>query len=83
MKKTVRGLNLLILQLLPSSICQGVSCLVGSVLPMRLLQMAGLNGALGKQPAPGVPSSRRETYVFGFPRFLRIESPRISMRWAL
>jgi len=23
------------------------------------------------------------SYAFGFPRFLRIESPRISMRWAL
>ena len=33
--------------------------------------------------ASGPFASPRFAYAFGLPRFLRIESPRISMRWAL
>jgi len=40
--------------------------------------MVGLNGALENQlDGTGVPE--RDICVFGLPRFLRIESPRISM----
>jgi hypothetical protein len=36
------------------------------------------NGVLGSNP-PGNLLAQHEIHVFGFPRFFRIESPRISM----
>ena len=43
------------------------------------------NGVLGRYLTKGrLPLAHEgDHFAFGFPRFLRIESPRISMRWAL
>jgi hypothetical protein len=38
----------------------------GQRLPICLLQMVGLDGELGSQPA-GTPLPLRDIYVFGFP----------------